>query len=59
MRRSEVDLSVLWPFMAEDIAGYVAFLRREGAIGIAAAVEAAAPAWVRRAERSGTGPVSG
>jgi hypothetical protein len=44
--KDEVDLSVLWPFTAEQIGAYIEFLRREGAMPLAAAVEAAVPQWL-------------
>ena len=51
MSASRVDLSVLRPFTSAQIDNYLAFLRKNGAASIAAAVEAALEAGNSFAER--------
>jgi hypothetical protein len=56
VRDAEADLSVLWPFTAEQIREYVEYLRREGATTVAAATERAADRWLaaERPDRAGS-----
>ena len=42
MSSSQVDLSILRPFTAEDLRRYIDFLRQQGAEAVAVAVEIAA-----------------
>lgn len=52
VRTGEADLSILWPFTADQIADYVVYLRREGAVLVAASVEAALPRWMSQTDQS-------